>query len=128
MLSLLYLGVPLGVKARQSFVSSSCLFLDKKTLLQIWFNSGLDVTNFRGTGPYFPPIWPHANTQRPLILSAGHSPTSTRGVYLTTALNKRKLYLVKSPVWKVFKRRGRLELVHTFGLVCASKALKPGSY
>ena len=64
MLSLLYLGVPLGVKARQSFVSSSCLFLDKKTLLQIWFNSGLNVTNFRGTRSHFPPIWPQMRTRK----------------------------------------------------------------
>ena len=58
MLSLLYLGV----KARQYFVRSSCLFLGKKTLLKIWFNSGLNVTNFRGTGSYFPPIWPQMRT------------------------------------------------------------------
>ena len=34
MLSLLYLGV----KAQQYFVSSSCMFLDKKTLLKVWLN------------------------------------------------------------------------------------------
>ena len=34
MLSLLYLGV----KAQQYFVSSSCVFLDKKTLLKVWLN------------------------------------------------------------------------------------------
>ena len=44
-LSLLYLGV----KARQYFVSSSCMFLEEKTLLKIWRNLGI---NFRGTGPW----------------------------------------------------------------------------
>ena len=34
MLSLLYLGV----KAQQYFVSSSCMFLDKKTFLKVWLN------------------------------------------------------------------------------------------
>ena len=34
MLSLLYLGV----KAQQLIVSSSCMFLDKKTLLKVWLN------------------------------------------------------------------------------------------
>ena len=34
MLSLLYLGV----KAQQYFMSSSCTFLDKKTLLKVWLN------------------------------------------------------------------------------------------
>ena len=34
MLSLLYLRV----KAQQYFVSSSCMFLDKKTLLKVWLN------------------------------------------------------------------------------------------
>ena len=34
MLSLLYLGV----KAQQYFVSTSCMFLDKKTLLKVWIN------------------------------------------------------------------------------------------
>ena len=34
MLSLLYLGV----KAQQYFVSSSCMFLEKKTLLKVWLN------------------------------------------------------------------------------------------
>ena len=60
MLSLLYLGV----KARQYFVRSSCLFLGKKTLLKIWFNSGLNVTNFRGTRSHFPPIWPQMRTRK----------------------------------------------------------------
>ena len=34
MLLLLYLGV----KSQQYFVSSSCMFLDKKTLLKVWLN------------------------------------------------------------------------------------------
>ena len=33
------------------FVSSSCMFLDEKTLLKIWPNSGLNLTIFRGTRP-----------------------------------------------------------------------------
>ena len=37
MLSLLYVGV----EAQQYFVSSTCMFLDKKTLLQIVLNPGL---------------------------------------------------------------------------------------
>ena len=41
----------LGVKAQQYFVSSSYIFLDKKTLLKIWLNPGLNLTIFRGTGP-----------------------------------------------------------------------------
>ena len=39
------------VKAQQYFVSSSYIFLDKKTLLKIWLNPGLNLTIFRGTGP-----------------------------------------------------------------------------
>ena len=39
------------VKARLYFVSSSFMFLDKKTLLEIWRNLGLNLTIFRGTGP-----------------------------------------------------------------------------
>ena len=41
----------LGVKARQYFVSSSFMFLDKKTLLQIWLNPGLKLAIFREAGP-----------------------------------------------------------------------------
>ena len=39
------------VKAQQYFVSSSYMymFLDKKTLLKIWLNPGLNVTIFQGT-------------------------------------------------------------------------------
>ena len=47
MLSLLYRLV----KAQQYFVTSSCLFLDKKTLLEVWLNPGLNLTIFPGTGP-----------------------------------------------------------------------------
>ena len=36
------------------FVSSSCMFLDKKTLLQIGLNHGLNVIISRGTGPIQP--------------------------------------------------------------------------
>ena len=41
----------LEVKAQKYFVSSSNFFLDKKTLLKIWLNPGLNLTIFRGTGP-----------------------------------------------------------------------------
>ena len=47
MLSLLYLIV----KAQQYFVTLSCIFLDEKTVLEIWLNPGLNLTIFRGTGP-----------------------------------------------------------------------------
>ena len=40
----------LGVKAQQHFISLSCMFLGKKTLLKIWLNPGLNLTIFRGTG------------------------------------------------------------------------------
>ena len=36
------------------FVSSSCMFLDKKTLLQIGLNHGLNVIISPGTGPIQP--------------------------------------------------------------------------
>ena len=39
----------LRVKAKQYVVSSSRMFLDKKTLLKIWLNPGLNLTTFRGT-------------------------------------------------------------------------------
>ena len=42
----------LGVKTQKYFVSSSNMFLDKKTLLKIWLNSGFNLTIFRGTGPW----------------------------------------------------------------------------
>ena len=42
-------SLSLGGKARQYFVSSSDIFLDKKTLLKIWLNPGLILTIFRGT-------------------------------------------------------------------------------
>ena len=38
------------LKAQHCFVSSSYMFLDKKTLLRIWLNPRLNVTIFRGTG------------------------------------------------------------------------------
>ena len=41
----------LGVKTQKYFVSLSNMFLDKKTLLKIWLNPGLNLTIFRGTGP-----------------------------------------------------------------------------
>ena len=48
MLSLLYLGV----HAEQYFANSSCVFLDKKNLLKIWLNPGLNLTIFQGTRPW----------------------------------------------------------------------------
>ena len=42
-------SLSLEVKARQYFVSSSDIFLEKKTLLKIWLNPGLNLTIFRGT-------------------------------------------------------------------------------
>ena len=48
MSSLLYFGV----KVEQYFVSSSCIFLDIKTLLKVWLNPGLMLTISRGTGPW----------------------------------------------------------------------------
>ena len=39
------------VKVQLYFVSSSYMFLDKKTLLKIWLNPGLNLTIFRGTRP-----------------------------------------------------------------------------
>ena len=32
-------------------VTSSYIFLDEKTMLEIWLNPGLNLTIFRGTGP-----------------------------------------------------------------------------
>ena len=49
MLSLLYLGV----KAQQYIFSSSRMSLDKKTLLKTRLNPGLNLTIFRGTGPWY---------------------------------------------------------------------------
>ena len=43
----------LGLKTQQYFVSSSDTFLDKKTLLVIWLNPGLNLTTFWGTGARF---------------------------------------------------------------------------
>ena len=47
MLLLLYLGE----KAENYFVSSSCMFLDKKTLLKVKLNPGLNLIIFQGTRP-----------------------------------------------------------------------------
>ena len=47
----MFLCLYLGVKAQQYFVSSSHMFLDKKTFLKIWLDPGLNLTIFRGTGP-----------------------------------------------------------------------------
>ena len=41
----------LGVKTQKYFVRSSNMFLDKKTVLKIWLNPGLNLTIFRGTRP-----------------------------------------------------------------------------
>ena len=38
------------IKAQQCLVSSCYVFLDKKTLLKIWLNPGLNLTIFRGNG------------------------------------------------------------------------------
>ena len=48
MLSLLYLIV----KAQQYFVTLSCMFLDKKTVLEISLNPWLNLTIFQGTWPW----------------------------------------------------------------------------
>ena len=47
-------SLSLGVKTKQYFVCSSNVFLDKKTVLKIWINPGLNVTIFRGTGRWTP--------------------------------------------------------------------------
>ena len=49
MLSLLYLVVT----AQQYFATSSCMFFDKKTVLDIWLNPRLNLTVFPGTGPCY---------------------------------------------------------------------------
>ena len=46
-LSILYLRL----KAQQYFASLSYMFLDKKTLLKIWLNLGLNLTIFQGARP-----------------------------------------------------------------------------
>ena len=38
-------------KGSTFFVTSSCMFLDEKTVLEIWLNPGLNFTMFRETGP-----------------------------------------------------------------------------
>ena len=57
MLLLLYLVM----KAQQYFVTSNCMFLDEKTVLKIWLNTGLNLTVFRGT-------WPRIASLSPAIL------------------------------------------------------------
>ena len=52
MLSLLYLRV----QAQQYFVSLSYMVVDKKIVLKIWLNLGLNLTVFRGTGPRAPSV------------------------------------------------------------------------
>ena len=47
MFSLLYLRV----KTQEYFENLSYMFLDEKTLPKIWFNLGLNLIIFRGTGP-----------------------------------------------------------------------------
>ena len=37
-------------EAPQYFVTSSCMFLDEKTLLEMWLHPGLNLTIFQGTG------------------------------------------------------------------------------
>ena len=49
MLSLLYLVV----KTQQYFVTLSCTFLDKKTVLEICLNPGLNLRSFKEPGPKF---------------------------------------------------------------------------
>ena len=44
-------SLSLEVKALQYFVSSSDLLLDKKTLVKIWLNPGLNLTIFGGAWP-----------------------------------------------------------------------------
>ena len=47
-----FLLLYLREKAQQYFVSSSCMFLDKKTLLKGKLNPGLNLIIFRGTRPW----------------------------------------------------------------------------
>ena len=46
------LSLYLRVKAQLYFVSSSYTLVDKKTVLSIWLNPGLNLTIFRRTGPW----------------------------------------------------------------------------
>ena len=45
-------SLSLEVKALQYFLSSSDLLLDKKTLVKIWLNPGLNLTIFGGAWPW----------------------------------------------------------------------------
>ena len=47
MLSFLYLVV----KAQRYFVTSSCMSLDEKTVLEIWLNPGLHLQSLEEPGP-----------------------------------------------------------------------------
>ena len=42
----------LGAETQKYFVSLSNMFFDKKTWFKIWLNPGLNLTIFRGTGPW----------------------------------------------------------------------------
>ena len=54
------------VKTQQYFVSSSYMFLDRKTLLKIWLNSGLNLTIFRSRGTRGPFLERPGNFSGPL--------------------------------------------------------------
>ena len=56
LLSYVLLGVKFGViiTVSQSFVSSICMFLDKKTLLKTWFNPGLNLKGLCHDGAH---VW-----------------------------------------------------------------------
>ena len=47
----------LGVKTQKYFVSSSNMFLDKKTLLNFRLNPGLTLIGLSGTGPRCAGLW-----------------------------------------------------------------------
>ena len=54
------------VKTQQYFVSLSYRFLDRKTLLKIWHNSGLNLTIFRIRGTRGPFLESPCNFSGPL--------------------------------------------------------------
>ena len=69
------------VKAQQYFVSSSYTFFYKKALRKIWLNPGLNLTIFRGTGPWVLNLnfmglermgHPSKGTQREALVYRGH--------------------------------------------------------
>ena len=49
---------------QQHFVTSSCMFLNEKTVLEVWLNPGLNLTIFWGNGPWCPSLH---NTRSNLI-------------------------------------------------------------